>query len=316
MTFPDEKISIAIPAFNAEKTILECLRSILNQTWSNLEVVICDDASTDATCSLIESFNDSRLRLLRNDANRGEGAARDAAIAACRGRWIALGDADDAWLPARLDVLVKATAGNERAVVFDDIMMCHDLKGRIVPWKRLRGSEAFGARAEPVPVEIGSWINAKRLLIKPFFSRGLLLESKACHSSHAFGADTYFILKLLTTGADLIYVPQALYYYRIAPGSASSNRQRYTLFCEVLGSCRDDFRDRPDVYNAFGRKIVKLRRLESYRYFLKAIRERRIGKALLLLVQSPWFLLEFSRHNIKMVIYRLHRLKYASSSRS
>lgn len=302
-------VSVAIPAYNAEGTILDCLNSIIGQTWVNLEVVVCDDASTDNTCRLIESVKDDRVRLLRNEVNQGEGATRDAAIAACRGRWIALCDADDAWLPGRLETFVKAAAGDERAVVFDDIIMCHDLKNKMVPWKILRGSGFSGYGESPVEVSIDSWIDSRRMLMKSFFSQSLLLLTGARHGDHSFGTDVYFLLKLLREDCVLMYVPTPYYLYRVSPRSASSNRGRYTLFREVLESCIEDFRDRPSVYMALQRKIELMRRFESYRAFLNAVKQRNLGKALLLFLQRPWFLWEFFRHNMNMTLSRLHRLK-------
>ncbi|HEY8536374.1 MAG TPA: glycosyltransferase [Vicinamibacterales bacterium] len=94
-------VSVIVPAYNAEAWIARAVESALNQTFGDLEVIVCDDGSTDGTAGILRSYGDPRLRVLRRE-NRGRGAARNAAIAAARGRYLALLDADDWWLPDKL----------------------------------------------------------------------------------------------------------------------------------------------------------------------------------------------------------------------
>ncbi len=106
-------VSVIVPAYNAEAWIARAVDSALDQTFRDLEVIVCDDGSTDGTGRLLEAYRDPRLRVLRHE-NRGRGAARNAAMAAARGRYLALLDADDWWLPEKLagDVAVlEASAG-------------------------------------------------------------------------------------------------------------------------------------------------------------------------------------------------------------
>lgn len=304
-------VSVVIPACNAACTISDCLDSILAQTQGNLEVLVCDDGSADDTCGLVESVRDERVRLLINSVNQGAGPARDRAIAACRGQWIALCDADDMWLPGRLEALLEAARGDEYALVFDDIMVCSDIGVRMVPWKPLRGPGAFGSHGVPIKVPVEYWIDSRKTLMQPLFSRRLLLQSGAHHSVHQFGEDTHFVLKLLAAGAYLVYVPKTYYYYRVGQGSATSNTKRYSLFREMLEGCADDFRERPVVYAALQRKIAKMQRYESYRRFLDTVKRGDFGKALVMCIRDPWFLWTFFRHNANMTIFRAGRLKSA-----
>ena len=97
-------ISAIMPAFNAQDTVGDAIRSVLAQTYTNLELIIVDDGSDDNTCEVIEAFADKRIRLIRHDRNKGQGAARNTAIAAAYGDWFTLIDADDFWAKERFGV--------------------------------------------------------------------------------------------------------------------------------------------------------------------------------------------------------------------
>lgn len=96
-------VSIVIPVYNGEQTISRALESVFAQVYSNFEVIVVDDASTDQTASLVGSYHDQRLKLIRSSENRGAGAARNKGIAAAQGKWVAFLDADDAWKPTKLE---------------------------------------------------------------------------------------------------------------------------------------------------------------------------------------------------------------------
>lgn len=98
-------VSVVIPAFNAGELLLEAIRSALDQTLPNKEIIVVDDGSSDGTPDRLEPFL-SQIRYIRFEQNRGPGAARNAGISASSGRYIALLDSDDLWMPTRLEVMV------------------------------------------------------------------------------------------------------------------------------------------------------------------------------------------------------------------
>ncbi len=93
-------VSVVIPCFNAERYIAATLRSVLAQSAVDLDVIVVDDGSTDASASLVAQHFPQVLLLQRGNA--GVAAARNAGMAAARGDWIAFCDADDIWLPGKL----------------------------------------------------------------------------------------------------------------------------------------------------------------------------------------------------------------------
>lgn len=96
-------VSILIPAYNAEKSISYALNSCLLQTYPHLEVLVLDDASTDNTLVILQTFKDERIRIIRHRQNRGVAASRNTLLEEARGEYIAWLDADDTMLPERVD---------------------------------------------------------------------------------------------------------------------------------------------------------------------------------------------------------------------
>lgn len=97
-------VSVITPAYNAERYIGDAIRSVLAQTYTDWEMIIVDDGSTDRTCAIIESYaaRDPRISLVRLKENSGPAVARNAAMARAQGRYLAFLDADDEWLPEKL----------------------------------------------------------------------------------------------------------------------------------------------------------------------------------------------------------------------
>ena len=94
-------VSVVIPVYNSEQYITECIDSALTQTYQNIEIIIVDDGSTDNTVNIISEYNNELIKLF-HQKNAGSGAARNHGIEQASGTWIAFLDADDIWLPDKL----------------------------------------------------------------------------------------------------------------------------------------------------------------------------------------------------------------------
>lgn len=95
-------VTVVIPAWNAAETLGAALRSVLDQGYEPLEVIVVDDASTDRTSELVARIGDPRLRCIRLEKTRGPGHARNVGLEAGRGGYAAFLDADDLWMPGKL----------------------------------------------------------------------------------------------------------------------------------------------------------------------------------------------------------------------
>jgi len=102
-------VSVIMPAYNSAKFIAESIQSVINQTHQNWELLIIDDASEDATLNIIETLQleDSRIKHCKNSINEGAGISRNKAIRAAKGNFIAFLDADDLWLPEKLEIQLE-----------------------------------------------------------------------------------------------------------------------------------------------------------------------------------------------------------------
>lgn len=100
-------VSIACRCYNAEQTIAKSIESVLAQTYQNWELVICDDNSTDNTQSIIESFNDSRIKYYRNSENIGVNGNLNKVLSLCEGEYICILDGGDLYLPNKTELQVK-----------------------------------------------------------------------------------------------------------------------------------------------------------------------------------------------------------------
>lgn len=103
----EPKISVIMPAYNAEKYIAEAINSILSQTFTDFEFIIINDASTDSTKEIVESFQDQRIKLLNNEQNKGVAKSLNIGIATAKGKYIARMDADDISLPQRFQTQIN-----------------------------------------------------------------------------------------------------------------------------------------------------------------------------------------------------------------
>jgi hypothetical protein len=114
------KVSVVIAAFNAAETIEYAVRSILAQSYRNLEVIVVDDASTDGTCEVLEALrrSDDRVKAVRNRINVGPYECRNIALSVADGTFVAIHDADDLAHPQRLERQIGAFDRTETLAVF------------------------------------------------------------------------------------------------------------------------------------------------------------------------------------------------------
>ncbi len=126
-------ISVAMCTYNGEKYIKEQIESILTQSYSNIELIICDDGSKDNTVKVIEDYikKDNRVKLYINEENLGFLKNFEKAISLCSGDFIALSDQDDIWVQDKLEVLKnEITKINSLLVYSDALLVDNDLKSQ------------------------------------------------------------------------------------------------------------------------------------------------------------------------------------------
>ncbi|MHB1349602.1 MAG: glycosyltransferase family 2 protein [Desulfobulbaceae bacterium] len=311
-------VSVIMPVFNGERTIRQAIDSVLKQTFQNFELLIWDDGSNDSTASIINSYSDPRVILCGKSKNFGVGQARDSAIKVARGKWLAFIDADDAWMPERLEVLMEKANQIGESFIFDNILECHDdALGKIHPWRPMREKHAFGGdNLNIINVPIEKLISSNRSLLKPVFPLHYIREHEIVHSNHSYGEDMDFFLRMLAySKLPIWYVPYPLYLYRITPGSACANKDRYELFKMILEQGIELFPESPNIQDAFRRKITMVNRDEKYIKFIWSIKDKQFSDALNMLLRNPWFVIEFLLRAGNTLAYHAHRIRHGGHMR-
>lgn len=226
-----EKISVIIPAYNAEAFIAETVRSALSQTYPDVEVIVVDDGSTDDTLGSLNEFAD-RIRVHRQ-SNAGVSKARNAGVGIATGSWIAFLDADDLWAPTKL----------AQQSAYSDIPMCFTDRYNIgargdVPELQsdstpMQGGDLF----EPLLVR-GNFITLSTVLLR----RTLFDEMQGFYSG-LHGTEDWDLWLRIAERHPIAFCPEPLVSYRFHPGGLSRNhrqmaQERIKVIARALSSDR------------------------------------------------------------------------------
>lgn len=310
------KVSIIIPAFNAQRTLKTAVISALEQSHADLEVIVVNDASSDETHNVVQSIHDSRLKLITSNMNYGPGLSRDRAIRTATGEWISFLDADDAFTPDRIYRLLQAATTTDADIVFDDIMLCHDTPSGFEPWQPLHKNTAFGEHEDKARlISTESYIRSKRLLVKPMIKTQFIRQNSIRHSAKRFAEDAEFILRLTHSGARLCYTPSPMYLYRITPGSLTAQMQDPALMRNVIEEC-SQWPGWPSVtQDAFIEKIAALSTKERLYALQSALQKKQLITAFKLMINSPCLIFLGIKYLPQRFSYLYHRLRHNGRKR-
>jgi len=208
------RVSVVIAAYNAAEFIERATRSV--RSVASAEIIVVDDGSADDTWSLLESMKseDPRLVPVRCPENGGPSTARNRALNIARGDWIAVLDADDEYLPGRLDVLVELGEKLHADFVFDNLVV---REGPRSSSERL-GRFCRGSREVTLEWVLSRDLAYQRLPVgycKPVARRSFL-ERCAVRYRKDFrtGEDFLFLCEMILAGGKGVSVPEAYYVYR------------------------------------------------------------------------------------------------------
>lgn len=135
----DSLVSVVLPTYNRAHVVARAIRSVLDQSWRDLELIVVDDASSDETPGVVAAIRDPRLRTIRLAGRTGAAAARNRGIAAARGAFIAFQDSDDVWHPQKLAAQMAAIRGAGDNVVSSVCSYRHHKHGRSFEIRRTPG---------------------------------------------------------------------------------------------------------------------------------------------------------------------------------
>jgi len=207
-------ISVIIPVYNSEKTLQETLESVLNQTFSDFEVIVINDGSPDGSLDVISSIQDSRIKVF-SYPNSGLSASRNRGLSHACGEFIAFIDADDLWTPDKLEAQLKALQANPQAGVAYSWTAYIDESGQF-----LRSGNRIAVTGDVYG----------KLLVRNFLENGsnALIRKQALDAVGGFdqalcSAEDWDIVLRLASRYHFVAVPAAQILYRVSATSMSSN---------------------------------------------------------------------------------------------
>lgn len=212
-----EKASVIIPAYNAESFIADAIESVLSQTYPNIECIVVDDGSTDATKSVVEKYEGRILYLYQNNSERS--AARNKGISASSGDYISFLDADDSIAPQKIGAQVEFLRENQDfKVVYCDTLYYKDSRNR----------EYYQVKRPCPSGDILSVLAYRNIFTmnSPLIERSVLEKIDGFDQDLSFNEDWDFWLRLSLTGAKFGYLDETLAYCRTHQQNTSQQRLR------------------------------------------------------------------------------------------
>ena len=206
-------VSIITPVFNGESTIQDCISSVMNQTYGNFEHLIIDDGSSDGTSSILDSYNDPRIRVFRQE-NMGVSHARNIGLKNMKGNYFCFLDADDTFFERSIEIRLEKFMSNPQLEFVD---------GVVQNFKRGVLKSEYHPKFRGTPTKELALLNDSC-----FFGITWMIKRQA-HKEYKFdtkmshGEDLLFYLELCSSQSLYDYVDKPIYRRNLEENSAMSN---------------------------------------------------------------------------------------------
>ena len=209
----EDKVSVVIPVHNAEKFIKDTVESVFSQTYDNIELILCENNSTDSTKDILGEMTDSRIKVLNLTNVEDAAGARNAGVKEADGRYIAFLDADDLWQKDKLEKQIAFMKEKKAAFCFTGYEFAdEDAKpmGKIVK--------------VPENISYNEALKNTTIFTSTVVFDMSLLTKEQIEMPHIKSEDTALWWKLLRTGVVAYGLNENLVYYRRPSKSLSSNK--------------------------------------------------------------------------------------------
>lgn len=223
------EVSIVMPAFNSEKYIRDAIDSVRNQTFGEWELIVVDDCSTDLTYEIICKIarEDPRIKIFRNETNRGAAASRNAGFLQCSGKYVALLDSDDLWEPEKLKKQLACAETSGADIVYCSYAIIDE-----------QGKKKAPDFIVPEHTDFHSMLTRSTISCSTAFLKRELTECSR-FPTDVYHEDLAYWLDLLKNGATAAGIPEVLASYRVIPGSRAYNKiqsavYRWKIFKDYL----------------------------------------------------------------------------------
>ncbi|MBN3873750.1 glycosyltransferase family 2 protein [Nostoc sp. JL33] len=297
------KVSVIIPSYNTEAYIAKAIESALDQTLTDIEVIVVDDGSSDKTVEVAKTFTDQRLQVILNQQNLGVSAARNRALRAAQGEWIAILDSDDWYAPERLEKLVLLAEETNADMIADDLYLIKD--GATSPWSTL--IQESGEHIDKifqidiiyfVETDVYGQIGLHLGLSKPIFKREFLVKHGIEYDETIRITEDFWLdMKCLINGARFFLVPEPYYFYRSRPNSIvrQSILSRLNQCCIATNSFmqQEVVKKNPALMRALSYNLAVFKRNLAYFQVVVPMKERKWLTALTEISKNPYFVSDF-----------------------
>jgi glycosyltransferase involved in cell wall biosynthesis len=253
------EFSVVVPAYEAEATIGDTVRSVLAQTHPDFELIVVDDGSRRPVAEVVESVagGDPRVRVIRQ-GNQGPAAARNAGIESARGRLVGLLDSDDMYMPGYLRAVHAAfTASPEAGLAFTDCWMLEAASHRVY---RDTGLSVYGIETTAMDGEelLAALLAHNFITASTVTVRADALAAAGGYDTSLHGSEDYDLwLRIAASGHGAVRPPGCLVLLRDRPGSQSKKRlMMATNHLEVLRLSRQRFELPAPTRQALDRQIA------------------------------------------------------------
>lgn len=240
-------VSVIIPTYNREKTIASSIQSVLEQTYSNLELIVVDDGSVDDTEKIVNEIKDERLKYIKCKTNGGVAAARNVGIAASRGEFIAFNDSDDIWKKTKLAVQMKLMENNMEC----DFVYCafarrfiNGVKVR-VPAKENDLDKLHGKVFEKLLQ--GNFISTQTILF-----RKRIIDNIGMFNEKIKAFDDYEFVLRVAREYPIFYIDEELVEVEESDNSVmlkSNYINHFKDYVTILNQYWDDYEEKKNLYN-------------------------------------------------------------------
>lgn len=250
-------VSIIIPVYNAKRYLDKCLGSVLNQTFTNFEVIVIDDNSTDETNEMASLWaaKDDRVRLLKN-VGKGVSSARNYGLKNAKGRFVAFLDVDDTMSPIMIETMVKIREENEcQCVVVSYTSDYRELSPKNDPSDAIliKSPETYNLLTRNEK-DVGGYVWNK------LYDRNIIEKNSLQFDSEvASGEDLLFNFQYFKYVKNIVYCRRKLYYYRLSENSAV-NRLDNPRWFDIIHSYEKIMGSgvSPDILEYFSYDFVQL----------------------------------------------------------
>lgn len=258
-------VSVCIPAYNNAAYIRETIDSVLRQTYKNLELVICDDKSTDDTVSVIESIQDERIKLYKNEKNLGMSGNWNNCLSRCAGEFIKLICADDMLAPDCLKKEVKALMDHPQAVLAESDTQLLDLDGK---------AKGFYKRYKTSGLTDGKKIARAGLFVKNYFGAPLANTFRRSVLDDVGGFDSWYTYILdydfwvtLACRGDVYIIHEPLNFFRVRNDSNTGEvmlGEKSKVYVAEHIHLLKKFRNQLQLSDADIRRSVRIRKFRNF----------------------------------------------------